>query len=704
MRFGKSEWSTWQRGCEKEWLLTNGIGGFASSTITGGNTRRYHGLLIASLDPPVQRHLILSQLHETIVSEGKTYNLHSFSTGDFIMEGFRHLESFELDPLPVFNYVIGDIAVQKTVTFIYGKNTIAVVYYVRSGSAPLEMRITPLVNFRDYHGDSKKEYLKFSQWPGKFDTRVRPHGTDLTITLSLRGSAYTPYEGCWFENMHYMIERERGLNDREDHYIPGSFDIRLGQRESKSFTFVCSVEKGADDCDLYIPECRRAREEGQLTLGSRFAKDELVPNGRRLLKSEHFREDGQMPEDGRLLVEKEKERIAAVIEKAGYKDSFADMLVRAADHFIAYRRSTGAKTILAGYPWFSDWGRDAMISLCGLTLCTRRFEDAAQILYTFSRYVKHGLIPNMFPDSGEEPGYNTVDAALWYFEAISKYVQYTKDYKFVLDKLYPSMKQIIEYYSTGTPNNIHMDSDGLIIAGDENTQLTWMDAKAGDAVITPRHGKAVEINALWYNSLKVFENLTEKLGFDAGEYGELAGLVKKSFKEVFWNEDGKCLYDVVNNGIADESVRPNQIFAISLTYPVIEGREAELVVEKVWKELYTAYGLRSLSPSSPMYKGRYAGGVYERDSAYHQGTVWAWLIGHFVTAFARTFGRREEYKKITASFIDPFRDHMMNACLGNISEIFDADEPLTPRGCFAQAWSVAEVLRAYVENVINPVA
>ncbi len=652
MRFGKSEWCTWQRGCEKEWLITNGIGGFAASTITGGNTRRYHGLLTASLNPPIQRHLILSQLHETVTSDGRSYNLHAFSTGDFISEGYHYLESFELDPLPVFNYVIGDISIKKTVTMVYGKNTVAVLYDIRSGSSPLEIRITPLVNFRDYHGESNKHHMKFQQRYEESETRIKPFDMDLTILLSLSGSTYIPFEDCWFENMHYKEEQERGLNDREDHYIPGSFDIRLNPREVKTITFICTIEKD---------------------IGSH---------------------------DGQLLIDNEKERISALIKNAGYKDSFANLLVRASDHFISYRQSTGAKTILAGYPWFTDWGRDAMISLCGLTLCTGRFDDAAQILYTFSEYIKYGLFPNMFPDTGDEPGYNTVDAALWYFEAISKYVEYTGDTEFVMSKLYPSMHQIIEAYRTGTLHNIHMDIDGLIIAGDENTQLTWMDAKADNTVFTPRHGKAVEINALWYNSLKVFVHMTEELGNDADFYRQLSELVKKSFKDVFWNEEGKYLNDVINNDIVDDSVRPNQIFAVSLTNPVIEGREAKLIVEKVWKELYTAYGLRSLSPASPRYKGRYIGGRFERDSAYHQGTVWAWLIGHFITAFARTFGKQEVYGEVTALFFKPFKDHMMNACLANISEIFDADEPLTPRGCFAQAWSVAEVLRAYVENVI----
>ena len=649
MRFGKSEWSNWERGSEKEWLLTNGIGGFASSTITGGNTRRYHGLLIAALKPPVQRHMILSQLHESVTLGGETYHLHSFSTGDFTMTGFHHLHSFELNPLPVFTYCIGDLIIEKTITLVYGENTVAVMYHIRSGSQALSLKLTPLVNFRDYHGNSDRHFMSFRQKPGRNSTEIKPYDLDVNISLSCFESTYIPVEDCWFENMHYQVEKERGLHACEDHYIPGSFEIPIEAHCDKTVTFIGTVEK-----------------ERSFT-------------------------------DGRHLAHAEIARLKAVVAKAGCKDEFSSALVRAADHFIVHRQSTNAKTILAGYPWFTDWGRDAMISLCGLTLCTGRYDDAAQILSSFCEYIRYGLVPNMFPDEGGDPGYNTVDAALWYFEAISKYVQYTGDFELVRQKLYGSLVQIVESFKKGTLHHIRMDRDGLVTAGDESTQLTWMDAKVGDKVFTPRHGKAVEINALWYNALKVLEMLSVKFGVNADELGRLAALVKKSFLKEFWNDNGKYLYDVINGDFRDDSVRPNQIFAASLTYPVIDGAEARCMVEKVWKELYTAYGLRSLSTCSPQYRGQYIGDQYSRDSSYHQGTVWAWPIGHFITAFTRTFGSESEYKDMPAWFLKPFRDHLNNACLANISEIFDGNEPLMPRGCFAQAWSVAEVLRAYTE-------
>lgn len=656
MRFGKNDFCSWERSIEKEWLLTNGIGGFASSTVTGGNSRRYHGLLTASLKPPVDRRLIISQLHESIEIGQRKYNIHSFSTGDFIMEGYRHLQSFEQNPLPEFVYTIGAVYIKKTILLVHGENTVTVVYKVRTGPEAASLRLTPLVNFRDYHGNSSKEYMYFSQKAGKDRTIVHPSGTGVNIYLICNEGCYTAYDNSWFENMFYDAEKERGLHANEDHYIPGSFDIEIGPHSSKTITFI-----GTIDVD-------RATREPY--------------------------------EDGAVLIRKEEERLAALIQKAGYGDAFADALVCAADHFVAYRRSTDSMTILAGFPWFTDWGRDSMISLCGLTLCTKRYNDAAQILTEFSRYVKYGLLPNMFPDDDGDPGYNTVDAALWYFEAVSKYVEYTGDLKLVKDQLFDSMLQIYKGYRYGTLNNIHMDSDGLITAGSSDTQLTWMDAKTGDTVFTPRNGKAVEINALWYNALKVLEKLSELLEKNEKEYSELAALVRVSFGKVFWNNSGSYLYDVVTDVFSDDSVRPNQILSVSLTYPVLDGRRAELVVERVWNELYTPYGIRTLSPLSPNYRGHYTGDQYSRDSAYHQGTSWPWLMGHFITAFKRTLGKKPIYFDAAESFIKPFIDHMNNACLGSISEIFEGDEPYAPKGCFAQAWSVAEILRAYSEDIL----
>ncbi len=685
MRFGKSEWSSWERGIEREWLLTNGIGGFASSTITGGNSRRYHGLLVAALNPPVERHLILSQLHEVLCIDGSEYSLHSFSTGGYVKKGFLNQHSFEQDPLPVFTYNVGGVMVEKTVTLVYGENTAVIMYRMRTGRSQVRMNISPLVNFRDYHGDSSRYHIRMQQKAGSDHTLINPYELGLDILIGCPGSKYEAAYDCWFEGMYYDVEQERGLQSYEDHYIPGTFNIEAGPGSDKCFFVVCTIldrRSGTESTAISEGTVKAylAGQDVDFDGGDRYSA--LIA---RYMDHAY----------GEFAVEAEKARINKLTE--GCRDEFHRLLTRSVDHFIVYRRSTRSRTILAGYPWFTDWGRDSMISLSGLTLATGRYADAADILSTFSKYIRYGLVPNMFPDEDGDPGYNTVDAALWFFEAVYRYVDKTGDIELVRSGLYDSMVQIYEAYCMGTLHDIHMEDDCLISAGNADTQLTWMDAKADNTVFTPRHGKAVEINALWYNALKILEQISVKLCRESDKFKILADKVKSSFANVFWNEDGKYLYDVVNEGQKDDSVRPNQIFAVGLSFPVIDGSMAEYVVEKVWKELYTAYGLRSLSPRSEGYKGRCTGGRYERDSAYHQGTVWTWPMGYFITAFSRTFGKRPGFAEMPGEFLKPFMDHLQHACLGSISEIFDGDEPLTPRGCCAQAWSVAEVLRAYVE-------
>ena len=665
MRFGKSEWSSFESGIGREWLLTNGIGGFSSSTVIGANSRRYHGLLVASLEPPVERRLILSQLHETVVVNGREYSLSSFSTGNYINMGYLFQASFELDLLPVFTYVLGDIFIEKSVSLVYGENTAVISYRIIAGSDDVEIKVAPLVNFRDYHGDSAKLYMKFSQQCGSDYTVIRPYELDLRILVGCPGSSYEALENCWFEGMYYPVESERGLNAFEDHYIPGIFRIAAKAGSNACFYFVCTVCQDGPD----------------------------------VLASRTWNAGGYMdPLYGKSAIEEEKKRIRSLT--ADCSDDFHRMLVRSADHFIVNRRSTGSKTIIAGYPWFTDWGRDTMISLPGLTLATGRYDDAADILAAYSRYVRHGLVPNMFPDEGSEPGYNTVDAALWYFEAIGAYVEKTGDTALVKKVLYDSMLQIIESYMNGTLHGIRMDDDMLITAGSNETQLTWMDAKVGDWVVTPRHGKAVEINALWYNAVMVMSHILKKNGKDNSGYARLGEKIKESFLEVFWNEQEGCLYDVVNENGKDGKIRPNQILAVSLPFPVLEGKYAKAVVDTVYRKLYTAYGLRTLCNTHPEYRGFYVGDQYQRDGAYHQGTVWVWPLGQFITAFARVYKGDRNLAEIIKSFFIPFYDHLNDACIGNISEIFDGNEPLVARGCFAQAWSVSEIIRSYVEDYL----
>lgn len=394
-----------------------------------------------------------------------------------------------------------------------------------------------------------------------------------------------------------------------------------------------------------------------------------------------------------FLREREVARRENLIKQAGAKDDFRKQLVLAADQYIVSRGE--GQTIIAGYPWFSDWGRDTMISLMGLTLATNRPEIAKSILLEFSKHMSEGMLPNRFPDAGELPEYNTVDATLWYFEAVRAYLEKTKDYDFVRKNLYVKLAETVAWHLRGTRYQIHVDTDGLLYAGTGGVQLTWMDAKIGDLVITPRIGKPVEIQALWYNALKVMADLAERFGDkeDKSKYEAMATAAKQSFNQVFWNEAEQCLFDVVINGTRDGSVRPNQIFAVSLHHIMIKAEKARKVVEKVEAELLTPFGLRSLSPKDPQYCPVYKGSPFERDSAYHQGTVWAWLTGAFVDALRNVSVNGEETETKVREILSHYDDHLSEAGLGQISEIFDADPPFVPCGCFAQAWSVAEVLR-----------
>jgi predicted glycogen debranching enzyme len=650
MEFGKADWRTFEQGIQREWLLTNGIGGFASSTIIGANTRRYHGLLLASLRPPVQRHLILSKIDESLEIYGRHYNLYSFQTPDYIMKGYTHLQRVIINPLPTFIYNVEDVLIEKKISMVYGENTVAVVYHILNGGSKAELRLTPLVNFRDYHHNSNRAHMSFNHSVYDGGVLIRPN-YDLDINIYSNKGIFVRKEDCWFFNMDYYMERERGLHSTEDHFIPGYFEVELKPWENKCITLIATIEKEI------------------------------------------------LNKDGVAIIAEEEERIKKLLDVSGYKDDFTLKLTAAADNFIVHRESTGGKTIIAGYPWFTDWGRDTMIALPGLTLCTRRFEDAKEILYTFAKHVRYGLVANVFPDVGQDPAYNTVDAALWYCEAVFKFIKYTGDYLFIQENIYNALKEIVDSYINGTKFDIKMDSDCLICAGNEGTQLTWMDAKVGEWVVTPRYGKAVEINALWYNALKVMSYLSDKFGDTHPLYSEIANKTKASFESSFWNEEKQCLYDVIREDLKDDRIRPNQVIAVSLSYPVIKGEKARKVIKKVWRELYTAYGLRSLSPDSGEYVGVYRGNQYSRDGAYHQGTVWAWLTGCFITGFLKAYGYTDENKQRAAMLIEPFKDHLRDACIGSISEIFDGNEPLIPRGCFAQAWSVGEILRAYVEDI-----
>ena len=625
----------------REWLEANGTGCYASGTVSGANSRRYHGLLVAAINPPLGRAVLLAKLDETVVIDGERFELSANQYPGIVHpQGFKFLKSFRLDPFPVWTFDVGGIEIEKTIFMIYGKNATVASWSIKSRETSdkraVSFELRPLVAFRDYHHLQREtgEYdASISIDNGSVSMRPLP---DLP-TLFLNSNATVVEEtGHWYRNFEYAIEQERGFDFHEDLFQP------------------CVLR-----FDLPNPATVVASTEITKTI------------------------------DIKGLEKAEMKRRASLIAKAKTKDECVRLLVLAADQFIVDRDA--GKTVIAGYHWFSDWGRDTMIALPGLTLATNRPEIAKSILAEFSKHISDGMLPNRFPDVGEDPEYNTVDATLWFFEAVRAYLEKTDDRKFVRDVLYDKLVDIIDWHIRGTRHDIHVDTDGLLYAGEPGVQLTWMDAKIGDWVVTPRTGKPVEIQALWYNALKIIADLAAM--FDdtttLSAFSKMDEVAGDSFNGQFWNAEAECLYDVVDGDTKDASIRPNQIFAVSLQHSMLDTDRARKVVDKVEAELLTPFGLRSLAPSDPRYVPVYIGSPLERDSAYHQGTVWGWLIGPFVEAYRKTHPEVSNIER----FVDGFKDHLNETMLGQVSEIFDADPPHNARGCAAQAWSVAEILR-----------
>ncbi len=630
-----------------EWLETNGLGGFACSTILGLNSRRYHGLLTAATQPPVGRLLLLSKLEETVVSNGERYELSvNQYPGVFHPTGHRFLEEFRTDPFPTFRYRAGGLEIEKRVFMPHGENTVVVQYTV---TGDCELEIQPLIAFRDYHSTTHRNgalSAEVENAPGL--ASVQPYA-DLPRLYFAHGASAVELTGHWYENFEFDIERQRGLDFREDLFNPFTLRFRL--------------QAGSRTAIIVSTERHRASEAPEAEA-------------------------------------RERSRRCTIVASAPGSDPLVRALTVAADQFIVRRGNL--RTIIAGYPWFSDWGRDTMIALPGLTLVTGRHEIARDILLAFAQSTDRGMLPNRFPDAGEQPEYNTVDATLWFFEAARAYLRYTGDFDFVRQRMLPVLEDIVGWHVRGTRYGIRLDEeDGLLASGEPGVQLTWMDAKIGDWVVTPRTGKAVEIQALWYNALRILEDLRRRAG--DGEGGDAAGAMaeraRASFESKFWNPDRRCLFDVVGHNGNDPAVRPNQIFAVSLYHPILTGDRAREVVSTVERELLTPAGLRSLSPRDPGYRGRYEGGVFERDSAYHQGTVWPWLMGPFLSAFVRSHTDRAAARDQARDRFRAFEPRLRENCLGQLCEINDAEQPYLPRGCFAQAWSVAELLRAAVEDL-----
>jgi predicted glycogen debranching enzyme len=637
----------------REWLETNGIGGFASSTITGLDTRRYHGLLTAATKPPVGRAVLLSKLEETLVIDSGRFELSTNQyRGAIHPRGHLYLSSFRLDPFPVFTYRVEGIEVEKSVFLVHGENTIVIQYSLSGdlGTRSSSLEVRPLIAFRDFHNTTHaNEAIRRSVDVAAGLATITPYPDLPSLHFAHKAKSIDP-AGFWFYNFDYERERERGLDFTEDLYSP--------------FLLQFEVCKDAPAVIIASTVRHEAHEAGELE-------------------------------------RQEKSRRTRIIASAPVPDALAEILTAAADQFVVARGDQ--KSVIAGYPWFGDWGRDTMISLPGLTLVTGRYDDARNMLRTFARSIDQGMLPNRFPDSGEAPEYNTVDATLWMFHAIHEFLRYTRDYNFVRADLYQPLMEVVAWHERGTRYGIRLDSDGLLQAGEPGVQLTWMDAKVGDWVVTPRSGKPVEIQALWYNALRVMEHLAAGFGDGdhAAHYAALAERTRACFAQAFWNEAEGCLYDVISDTGADSSIRPNQIFAVSLPYPLLPPDKARRIVEVVEWELLTPYGLRTLSPRDRNYRGHYDGDQRNRDSAYHQGTVWPWLLGPFLTAYVRLHGSSADVRDRAGRFLEPLRRHLWEAGLGQISEIFDGDSPHRPAGCIAQAWSVAELLRAYVEDALG---
>jgi predicted glycogen debranching enzyme len=645
---------------EKEWLVTNGLGGYASGTLSGSLSRRYHGLLIASLDPPLRRTLLFSKLDETIIlGETRTpIYTNTWSNRRIDPPGHTSIDSFCLiGTTPKWTYRIGEALLTKKIWMRPDQNTTYIQYSYMSGSMPMDIEAKVLINFRSHHKSSWRS-------PRTFEISKSTDGMQVTCEQQAPFWLFFPAaeitsRGEWYRDYFYPVEAYRGLDAFDDHFLAANLRYKL---EPGGSCLVVASTYPHPELDAQAAWNTRVEyESGLLTRAKNFLVVKDPPQ-----KIQH------------LVLEPIKS------------------LILAADQFIVSRptnQDPDGKTVIAGYPWFTDWGRDTMISLVGLTLVTGRPEIARKILRTFATFIDQGMLPNRFPAAGAVPEYNTVDATLWYFYAIDKYLRFTKD-EALLKELYPGLEDIISWHIRGTRHQIMVDpQDNLLYAGEDGAQLTWMDAKVGDWVVTPRIGKPVEINALWYNALVLMAQFAERLGKPRGYYQELSTKVLGSFQK-FWNLDLNCLYDVIDGPLGlDNSVRPNQILAVSLPHSPLPADKQITVLETCTHHLLTPFGLRSLAPDSPDYIGIYGGNQHQRDVAYHQGTVWAWLIGPYLTAKNKLLMDPMQAEQLLA----PFLRHLTDHGISSISEIFEGDPPFNPRGCIAQAWSVAEVLRVWAE-------
>ena len=666
-QYTQKDWTTFKEGIKREWAVTNGIGGYAGSSMIGAHSRTHQGYLIASLHAPIERYLVFSKINETATVGTSTVSFetsqHCASGKTVYTEGQKFLTSFIYDGSVHYTYETDNFSFEKHITLKRNANVCAVAYELTAGDSDCTFTLTPLFNYREHSESSTPDTLKFETFTEDRTFYLVPEkNKDIAIRFQTSEGTFSERETVYDIDMQLQIEVDLETDGLDCHYCPVDLSIAVPANTTKKVSILCSI---GDVNERPAP----------------------------VSATEAF-----------SILEENARCHAELFEKAGYRDSFANQLVLASGQFLTYRESTKMMTVLAGLPWFTDWGRDTMIAFTGLTLCTKRFKEAEEILLTFARYIRHGIVPNMFPDDNMPPLYNTVDASLWYFYAVYQYLHYNPAAEaeaFVKEQIFPHLKEIISAYEKGTDFSIYMEDDGLIHAGSGLDQITWMDVRVGDWVATPRHGKPVEINALWYNALRIMESLCEKFDEDASAYRTRAEQVKESFNAKFWDSANQCLFDVVDGDEPDDHIRPNQIYAVSLPFSLLPEEQEKAVVALVEKELFVGCGLRSLAPDHPDYHGIYCGALAKRDAAYHQGTAWGFLLGGFFSAYMKVNHHSSSAAANAVRMLEPVRKHLTDSgCIGSISEIFDGDAPHNPRGCYAQAWSVGEVLRCYCEDIL----
>ena len=658
-----------KRGLTQEWIITNGIGGFSSQTVLGINTRKYHGLLVAPLLPPARRFVILSKIDESITFEDGTEEIiYSNMCKNYISEGYKNLKSFEKVYTPKFTYKVNGVVIEKSIAMIHGKNIVTIFYKINSDK-DITIKLAPVMNFRDFHQMSSGAEFDVSQRidkENKIRIVVNNENSANPIYLYSKEGRYIEHNHDIFKNIFYLEEEKRGFFPEENLFVPGRYEVDIKAGEEKTFTIVCGLEENIEEIN------------GQDVIKEEEKRLKKIVKDSKLVKATDSKADQEM-----------------------YRD-----LVISSDQFVTYRPMLGLHTIIAGFPWFLDWGRDSLIAYEGLLLKTNRFDIAKDVLLMMTRDIKFGLVPNGYSGYDSRPLYNSVDASLLLFEQINKYLEYTGDKKFIKDNLYEILKGVAKKFQEGIDiddSNIYMDKDYLISAGTENTQLTWMDAKVSGFAVTPRNGKAVEVNSLWYNALKTIENLAKifKDKETEKEYSSLAKKVKLSFNRKFFDERNKCLFDVLGSN----EIRPNQLFSISCTYPVLTMTtdKPKIMFETVTKQLVTKYGLATLSQRSKKYIAIYEGDSFRRDMSYHQGITWPWLAGLYMDAFKNLIKNEKavtkkkklikEYNEQLEKYKKTFKTALGEGCLGSVAELYNSKPPYLPGGTFSQAWSVSEVLK-----------